>query len=349
MKQYYFNEAQKLPLVIEPNGSGKSMQDLQLWMKSNQELIKKHFYEDGALLFRGFEVDSPKKFEDVALSVDPGLKNDYYGTSPRNIVKGTTFVYTASELPGYYPIMQHCEMTYVTKPPISLFFYCETEPQYGGETPVCNFRKVYAQMDERIRKDFEEKGVITVRNYSGLQSVSKYNLFELKKWNEIFLTEDPKEVERQCKEQDIEYEWLPNGNLRLLHRTPAVISHPVTGEKVWFNHLQVFHPHGADTEYAYIHRYQKRFKTLLWAQFLKVLVQIQQATKKPVDQSMNVLFGDGTEVPNSYVEHIEEIIWRNMVIFPWKKNDVLAIDNFSTSHGRLPYEGPRNILVCWSA
>jgi hypothetical protein len=37
------------------------------------------------------------------------------------------------------------------------------------------------------------------------------------------------------------------------------------------------------------------------------------------------------------------------VIFPWRKNDVLAIDNFSTSHGRLPYEGPREILVCWSA
>jgi hypothetical protein len=46
---------------------------------------------------------------------------------------------------------------------------------------------------------------------------------------------------------------------------------------------------------------------------------------------------------------VEEVIWKNLVIFPWKKNDVLAIDNFSTSHGRLPFEGKRNILVSWSA
>ena len=345
MKESFLN-SQQLPLIVEPNGSGRSKEELLAWMQQNKESLQQKFYKHGAILFRGFDIDTPKDFESGALQTDPRLKNDYYGTSPRNIVKDTTYIYTASELPGYYPIMQHCEMSYVPQPPISLFFYCHVQPDYGGETPLCNFRKVYADMDPRIREEFDKKGVLTVRNYSG---AGKGGLFELKKWNEIFHTTDKAEVERQCKEQHMEFEWMPNGNLRIVHRTPAAINHPVTGEKVWFNHLQVFHPDAAADEYAYIHQYQHRFKTFLWSVFLKIMVAVKNATTKPMDQSMNVLFGDGTPVPSSYVQHVEELIWKNLVIYPWQKNDVIAIDNFSTSHGRLPYEGKREILVCWSA
>jgi len=348
MKESYLND-QHLPLVIEPNGSGKSKQELIAWMQQNKESFTKKFYDSGAVLFRGFDIDTPTDFEAVALETDPRLKDDYYGTSPRNIVKGTKYIYTASELPGHYPIMQHCEMSYVTHPPITLFFYCHIEPEYGGETPICNFRKVYRDMDPKIREEFDRKGVLTVRNYSGLNNGSMFNLFELKKWNEIFNTTDPKEVERQCKEQEIEYEWMDNGNLRLIHRTPAAIEHPLTKEKVWYNHLQVFHPKSAAVEYEYIHQHQHRAKTLFWKLFLNVMVKMKSITTQPIDQSMNVLFGDGTPIPDSYVQHIEELIWKNMVVFPWKKNDLIAIDNFSTSHGRLPYEGKRQILVCWSA
>ena len=348
MKESYFND-QKLPLVIEPNGNGKSKEALIAWLQDNKDSFYKKFYENGAVLFRGFDLDTPKDFEAVAYQTDNRLKNDYYGTSPRNIVKDTKYIYTASELPGHYPIMQHCEMSYVVQPPITLFFYCHVEPEYGGETPLCNFRKVYEQMDPKIRAEFDSKGLLTVRNYSGLENNSKFNLFELKKWNELFGTTDKAEVERQCKEQQMEFEWLDGDKLRILHRTPAAINHPLTKEKVWFNHIQVFHPTAAAIEYDYIHKTQGRAKTLFWSLFLNVMVKVKNLTTKPIDQSMNVLFGDGTPIPDSYVQHLEELIWKNLVVFPWKKNDVIAIDNFSTSHGRLPYEGKRQILVCWSA
>lgn len=347
MKQSYFNE-HKLPLVIEPNGTGNSKQDLLHYMAANKQALEQEFYKTGAILFRGFDLGTPKDFEDIAQQVDNRMESGYYGTSPRNPVPGTRFVYTASELPGYYPIPQHCEMSYVKHPPVSLFFYCHVEPQYGGETPLCDFRKVYAQLDPKIREVFDKKGLITVRNYSGLGKSNKLNLFELKKWNEIFNTTDKLEVERQCKDQEMDFEWLSDGGLRITHNTPAAIEHPHTKEKVWFNHIQVFHPNGASEEYKHIHQYQHRFKTLLWSTFLNLMVKVKHATTAPIDQSMNVLLGDGKEIPPSWVEHLEEVIWKNLVIFPWKKNDVVAIDNFSTAHGRLPYEGPREILVCWS-
>ena len=51
----------------------------------------------GALLFRGFDVGDAPAFEQVARAVDPELKNEYLGTSPRNAL--TPHVFTASELP----------------------------------------------------------------------------------------------------------------------------------------------------------------------------------------------------------------------------------------------------------
>lgn len=347
MKESFIN-TQQLPLIIEPNGEGKSKQALLQWMNINKDSLSQKFTKHGAILFRGFDIETPTDFEDVALHVDPRLEHSYYGTSPRNMVKGTKYVFTASELPNYYPIMQHCEMSYVKKPPVSIFFYCHVEPTYRGESPICNFRKVYAELNPKVRDMFDKKGVITVRNYSGLKSKSLFNLFELKKWNEIFNTTNKAEVEKQCREQDIEFEWLAGGNLRLIHHTPAAIEHPVTKEKVWFNHLQVFHPHGADVEYKYIHQHQHRTKTFFWKNFLSIMVKIKSLTTKPINQSMNVLFGDGTPIPNSFVEHVQEIIWNNIVLLPWQKKDVIAVDNFSTAHGRMPYEGKRDILVSWS-
>ena len=347
MRETFFN-TQELPLIIEPD-SDNSAAHLENWLKENKGSFLQKSYKHGAVLFRGFDAGVPKQFEEIALAIDANLKNDYLGTSPRDRVAGTEFVFSASELPGYYPIMQHCEMSYAKQPPVKIFFYCDVEPEYGGETPICNFRKVYRELDKNVRDEFDKKGVITVRNYTGLNGGSKFNLWELKRWDEIFLTKEKTEVEKQCREHEIEYEWLNNGNLRLLHRTPAAVKHPVTGETTWFNHSQVFHPAAAPIEYERIHSQQHRLKTLFWTGFLKVMVKMKKISTEPINQSMNVLFGDGKAIPDSYMRHIEDVIWNNIVIFPWKKNDILAIDNFSTSHGRLPYEGKRRILVCWSA
>jgi alpha-ketoglutarate-dependent taurine dioxygenase len=338
----------KLPLIVEPTSKRNSKTHLIEWIQSDAKKFSKSFLEAGAVLFRGFQIKTPKDFQDIALQIDPRLEKEYYGTSPRNSVTGTDYVYTASELPAYYPIMQHCEMSYVQNPPVTLFFYCHIEPKYGGETPLCDFRKVYAQLDTSIRQEFDKKGVISVRNYSGLKSNTKWNLFELKRWDQVFRTTDKSEVERQCKEQDIEFEWCKNDRLRLIHRTAASIQHPVSGDRTWFNHSQVFHVSASQYEYESIHDRQNRFNSLLWKQLTKLMVQVKKRNAKPMDQSLNVLFGDGTSIPDSYIAHIEEVIWNNLVIIPWKKNDVIAIDNFSTSHGRLPYKGAREILACWS-
>ena len=71
--------------------------------------------------------------------------------------------------------------------------------------------------------------------------------------------------------------------------------------------------------------------------------------KPPEDLSMHTFYGDGSEIPEEDIEHVRDLIWKNLQVNAWQKGDVLAIDNASVSHGRLPYKNEdREILVCWS-
>ena len=64
-------------------------------------------------------------------------------------------------------------------------------------------------------------------------------------------------------------------------------------------------------------------------------------TKRDDEMAMQCTHLDGSPIPDADVEAVREAIWRNLVIVPWRRGDVLAIDNFAVSHGRLPYAGPR--------
>lgn len=345
MKKYFFNEKKTYPLVVEPSESN-SKESLTDWIYAHKSEVESELTKYGAILFRGFNIKDAQDFEDVAVSVDKDLKNDYLGTSPRN--SRSKYTFSASELPAHYPIMQHCEMSFLSRPPRKLFFYCNVEPQDGGETPICDFRRVLEQMDPKIKTDFQEKGIRTIRNYDGPNQKSPFKIFQLKKWNEMFHTTDHKEVEKKCEEYGIKPQWTGTNQLRLINEQPATKKHPKTGEEVWFNHLSIFHADAAAIEYKKIVKYRKQFNLWLTSFLLSTFTFIKKIVAKSENFSMHTTFLDGTEIPRKYVQHIEDLIWANMSIFKWKKGDVLALDNFSTSHGRLPYTGPRDILVCWA-
>src|SRR5262245_6859433 len=104
------NSTLKLPFVVTPEADN-SAACLESWIKENSRMLGEKMIEHGALLFRGFKVYDPPQFESVARLIDPGLKNNYLGTSPRNGL--TDYVFSASELPDYYPVPQHSEMTFI--------------------------------------------------------------------------------------------------------------------------------------------------------------------------------------------------------------------------------------------
>jgi alpha-ketoglutarate-dependent taurine dioxygenase len=335
----------RLPLVIEAK-TDRDVAHLCDWIADNHEWVRAELRRWGAILLRGFAVNDAPAFERVARAIDPDLKNEYLGTSPRNAL--TSHVFTASELPPFYPIPQHCEMSFTKHPPRRLFFACLVEPAPGcGETPLCDFRRVLADLDPRLVARFETGGIRIVRNYAGASSTSRFNPFQLKRWDEMFLTTDKKAVEARCREEGFEPVWTNGDGLRLISTQPVTRVHPETHERVWHNHVTTFHPTQAAGEYRRIHALRPTLKHWALLQVARVL-EIFERRRPSEELAMHCTYLDGSPMPDEDIEAVREAIWKHLVISPWKKGDVVAIDNFAVSHGRLPYAGPRSIAVAWA-
>jgi alpha-ketoglutarate-dependent taurine dioxygenase len=335
----------RLPLVISARDDA-DVDRLCAWLRSNEQWVGEELRRWGAILLRGFAVRDAAGFEKVARSIDDDLKNEYLGTSPRNAL--TSHVFTASELPPFYPIPQHCEMSFTKNPPRRLFFSCLVEPAGGcGETPLCDFRRVLADLDPALVERFERRGIRIVRNYGGASSTNRFNPFQLKRWDEMFLTTDRAAVEERCRAEGFEPVWTGADGLRLVSTQPVVRTHPETGVPLWHNHVTTFHPSQAAGEYRRIHALRPTWKHWLLIQVARLL-EIVERRRPPDEQAMSCTHLDGSAMADEDIEELRKVIWKHLVVHPWKAGDVVAIDNFAVSHGRLPYAGPRMIAVAWA-
>ncbi|HVN85116.1 MAG TPA: TauD/TfdA family dioxygenase [Candidatus Binatia bacterium] len=335
-----------MPLVIRA-GRDRDARQLGAWIAERRDWIDERLHAHGAILLRGFDVTDAPTFERVVRSIDDDLKNEYLGTSPRNGL--TDYVFTASELPAFYPIPQHCEMSFTAHPPRRLFFCCLLAPAAGsGETPLADFRKVLRDLDPALVRRFEERGLRLVRNYSGPDGGSRFDLWKLKRWDEMFLTTDRAVVETKCHAEGFEPTWTGGGGLRLVSTQPITRTHPITGVPLWHNHVTTFHLSAAPGEYARIYALRPTLRHWFFWQLARVLSGIQRRMKRPDELAMHCTYRDGSEIPYADMEALRDTIWKHMVIVPWQRGDVVAIDNYAVSHGRLPYQGPREVAVCWT-
>ena len=62
-------------------------------------------------------------------------------------------------------------------------------------------------------------------------------------------------------------------------------------------------------------------------------------------RDMSATTGKYEKLSDDEISLIVDAYEKNMVSFPWKKNDLLFLDNTKTAHGRNPYLGSRRILV----
>lgn len=338
----------ELPLHVAPRPgvSGPELDPLCKALEESAPEVQALLARHGALRFRGFGVETPEDVERLARAVEPELKKDYLGTSPRDAV--TEYVFNASELPDYYPIPQHCEMSFCARPPRRVFFACMEPPAEGsGETPLCDFRAVWRDLDPDVRQRFEERGLRHVRNYAAPGAGEPADPTQLKPWPDMFGTTERAEVEAKCREEGFEPVWLEGGALRLVSTQPVGRSHPVTGEMAWHNHATTFHVGTAAGEYERIAAFRpsERHQGLLK---MARALDAELRAKPPEARGMHTTYADGSEIPDADMDHVRDVIWRHLVVEPWRRGDLVVLDNHSVSHGRLPYEGPRRIVVCWA-
>jgi alpha-ketoglutarate-dependent taurine dioxygenase len=272
--------------------------------------------ESGAILFRGFEVQSRDEFLQVKKELVGDSNFNYVdGNSPR--IKVSSYVYTSTEFPPDKIITLHNELSYTSRWPSKIFFYCEIPAVEGGETPIIDCRYVLDKLDQKLIDAFKQHGVKYTRYLNGGQGFGK-------NWMDTFETDDKKTVEKYCDDNEIEYSWNDN-SIFISQQGLGIATHPVTHEKVWFNQADQFHP------------------SSLPADVYETFNMLFKDEKHKYPQY--AYYGNGEEIPENYLKEITHVLLNNSIKFKWEKGDILMLDNMLMAHGRMPFKGERKVYV----
>lgn len=119
-----------LPLVVRPETENI---DLAEWATRNRSFLEERLPRYGALLFRGFALDSVAGFERFASALPPELFGEY-GDLPREGVSG--HVYGSTPYPADQAILFHNESSHMHRWPMKIWFYCVEA------APMARFRAI---------------------------------------------------------------------------------------------------------------------------------------------------------------------------------------------------------------
>jgi alpha-ketoglutarate-dependent taurine dioxygenase len=282
------------------------------WLAANRRQVEEELMRFGAILFRGFPLDSADDFNLAFQSIFGDPMEYTFRTSPREEVGKK--IYTSTTHPADQVIHFHTENSYSKTWNRIISFFCLVPPGEGGETPIADERRIIHAISPRLVDRFAEKGIRYMRNTLpgiGLD------------WRTIYQTNDKTVVNGYLEKNEMEFEWVASDHLRTTWTLPAFHNHPVSGEKVWFNHMYFGHPSLYDPDVVdFIGEENLPFATF---------------------------YGDGSAIGTEVIEEFNRAYNQHKIVFKWEKGDLLIMDNMLFSHGRNPFKGDRKILVAMAA
>lgn len=350
----------RFPLVVTPVDPSVSIERVSEWVERNRDIVTGWLDAYGAVLLRGFAVEEAAQFERVAMAYTDRLDNIYLGTSPREPVTNSEFVFTASEFESWKVVPMHCEMSFLPRPPEHLFFFAKEMPpdMVGGESPLVDMRAVAKEMGEATRAVFERKGIRYVRAYPSARSshpLDKYDPFKTKSYEAMFrhvpsAATDAAAVEAESRRQGFTPSWGPRGILKLTHETPAFRTHPRTGDEVWHNHLGVLHSAAWADEFAHAARHLRsaRYAALSWLFYALDALIHRGLFGEAFGQ--HVTHRGGEPIAAEHVWHVRRLMWKHTLTAPWRQGDIILVDNFRLAHARMPFStaGKRRLWAIWA-
>ncbi len=295
------------PPVLRASVTG----DAARWAAEHRTALRALVAEHGALLVRGLGLRDAAKTEAVFRQLG-SLVTETEAFAPRQ--RYAHGVYSSSKWPPNQPMCMHHEHSYAFEPPGLMLFACLLAPTVGGATPVADSPTVLNALAADLVERFERLGWLLIRNYNDDIGAS---------FAEAFGTDDRRAVESYCRANAIEFEWQPDGALRTWQRRSAVVRHPLTGQRCWFNQIAFLNQWTIDPEVR------------------EYLVDLYGEDGLP----FNTRFGNGDPIGAEVVASINDVYEANSAREPWQAGDLMLVDNVRTAHGREPFEGSREVLV----
>jgi len=220
------------PTVTDPTVNVKDK--FKEWLKENGQsksgTIEKQLIDHGAILFRGFHLNSAQDMADCVLAINYDHFPYEGGNAVRKKIIGD-IVFTANEAPG--PIPFHHEMAQVPVFPRKLYFYCEKPADTGGETPLLLSNHIYTTMAEMFPEfvaKLEQHGVIYNRS---MTAHDRPDSPLGRGWKSTFSATTKEEAEDKLRKKNYSWEWSENDVLReITPILPAVRVDDRTGNLV---------------------------------------------------------------------------------------------------------------------
>jgi alpha-ketoglutarate-dependent taurine dioxygenase len=289
-----------------------SAEDPQQWVADHRDALRALVADRGWVLVRGLGLQDVAGTAAVFEHLANDLMTEQEAFSPR--VVHAPQVYASTKWPQNQPMCMHNELSYRLEFPGLLLFGCLTASTQGGATAVSDTPTVLAALPADLVERFERDGWLLTRTYNDEIGAS---------YAEAFGTEDRGEVERYCRDNGIEFEWQPDGGLRTRQRRSAIVRHPVTGQRCWFNQIAFLNEWTLDPE---IREY---------------LVEVYGPDGLP----FNTRFGNGDPIGPEIVDLLNQVYESHTVREPWQNGDLMLVDNIRMAHSREAYQGAREIVV----
>ena len=306
------------PSVILNSHGEMSVIETCHWMQSNIAQIEAALSNSGAVLFRGFPIDSAETFDDFSAAF--AYPSFTYQESLSNAVRinFTERVFTANEAPQDVEIYLHHEMAQTPVSPDKLFFFCKSAAKAGGATPICRSDKLFTELKHRepeLAQLFADKGLKYTTN---MPSEDNLHSGQGRSWKSTLSVESTAHAEQKLLELGYQWQWLQDGSLRAVTPILPAVKTLENGTQVFYNQLLA----------AYMG----------WAGVRE-------------DPSSAITFGDGSHIPVSALELVVALSKDYTFDLNWQDGDVILVDNKMTMHGRRPYSGERKrqVLVALAA
>jgi len=295
--------------MLQPDALGEGLS----WVAAHRDALRAVVTEHGVVLVRGLGLGDTAEVAAVfrALAAT-GLMIEREAFAERQTY--SEGVYSSTKWPPTQPMCMHHELSYRLEFPALMQFACLSAPTQGGATGVADAAAVLAALPSPLVERLEREGWMLVRNYNKEIGASVA---------EAFGTEDRHAVESYCRANGIEFEWRPNGGLRTWQRRSAVLQHPVTGRRCWFNQIAFLNEWTLDPEVR------------------EFLVDSYGVEGLP----FTTCLGGGDPIGVDVVQLINEVYAANTRREPWQAGDLLLVDNVRCAHSREPFSGPRQVLV----
>jgi alpha-ketoglutarate-dependent taurine dioxygenase len=295
------------PLVLAAGAA-----DPEGWVAHHRGALHGVLAQYGAVLVRGLGLRAPAQVGSVFRLIGGELMTEREAFAHRDLFPGG--VYSSTKWPSNQPMCMHHERSYAFEVPGMMLFACLTAPSAGGATGIADAAAVLDALPGGLVERFEREGWVLARNYNEEIGASVADAFG---------TDDPRAVEAYCRANAITFQWQPDGGLRTWQRRNAVVRHPGSGRRCWFNQIAFLNEWTMDRDVR------------------EFLVEMYGPQGLP----FTTLFGNGEPIGPGIVELINEAYAARTMREAWQPGDLMLVDNLRCAHSRDAYEGQRQVLV----